>query len=99
MPTTLITPFALQEVWDKDVAAASPQSSADWILPGFIARGNMTLLTSLWKSGKTTLLTHLLARRGTGKPLLDRPVAPGKSVVITEEPRAFWAERCRQFDF
>src|SRR5580765_1138850 len=44
MPTTLITPFALQEVWDKDVAASIPQSSADWILPGLIARGNMTLM-------------------------------------------------------
>src|SRR5262249_34207327 len=59
----------------------------------------MTLLTSMWKAGKTTLLAHLLARRANGQQLLDRPVAPGKTIVISEEPRTLWAERCRQFHF
>jgi hypothetical protein len=87
-----------QEIWDQDVAATA-QSNADWLLPGFVARGNMTLLTSVWKSGKTTLLAHLLARRATGQQFLGRPVASGKSVVISEEPRALWAERCQRFNF
>src|SRR2546423_7643687 len=84
--------------WDNDVASF-PDSAADWILDGFLARGNMTLLTSMWKAGKTTLLTHLLARRVTGQPLLGRPVAPGKTVVISEEPRSLSADRCRRCDF
>ena len=85
-------------VWDKEIAAL-PGSAADWLWPGFIARGNLTLLTSMWKSGKTTLLAHLLAHRVTGQPLLDRPIAAGKTVVISEEPRSLWSERCRHFEF
>lgn len=85
-------------VWDTQVASL-PETAADWLLPGFLARGNLTLLTSMWKAGKTTLLAHLLARRVTGKPLLDLPVAPGKTVVISEESRTLWADRCRQFNF
>ncbi|MBI3407910.1 MAG: AAA family ATPase [Planctomycetes bacterium] len=87
-----------QEVWDPEVESM-PESAADWLLPGFIARRNMTLLTSMWKAGKTTLLAHLLARRVGGQPLFGLPVAPGKTVVISEEPRSLWAERCRQFQF
>jgi hypothetical protein len=98
MATTNTPRFAPQEVWDNDISAVT-RSAADWVLPGFVARGNMTLLTSLWKAGKTTLLTHLLKCRVTGKGLFDRVVAPGKSVVISEEPREMWADRCRHFDF
>src|SRR5436190_14046612 len=98
MSTTHIIPQLPQEIWDTQVASM-PESAADWLLPGFVARGNMTLLTSMWKAGKTTLLAHLLARRATGQPLLGRAIAPGKSVVISEEPRALWAERCQRFAF
>lgn len=62
-----------QGVWDTQVASI-PESAADWLLPGFVSRGNMTLLTSMWKAGKTTLLTHLLARRSTGEPFLAHDV-------------------------
>lgn len=87
-----------QEVWDDQVAS-TPQVSGAWLWPGFLARGNLTLLTSMWKAGKTTLLAHLLARRLSGQPLLGMTVAPGRSVVISEEPRSLWAERCRRFAF
>jgi hypothetical protein len=87
-----------QGVWDQDFASPV-RSVADWLLPGFVARNNLTLLTSMWKAGKTTLLAHLLARRVSGAPLLGRPVAPGKTVVISEEPQEFWAERGGRFPF
>src|SRR5437899_475659 len=86
-----------QEIWDNQVASIN-EPSADWLLPGFISRGNVTLLTSMWKAGKTTLLAHLLARRAKGLPLLGFPVTPGKTVVVSEEPRSLWNDRCRQFD-
>jgi hypothetical protein len=98
MSIATAAPHFPQEVWDNQVATM-PESAADWIVPGFVARGNMTLLTSLWKAGKTTLLAHLLARRASGQPLFGLPVSPGKTVVITEEPRSLWADRCRQFNF
>jgi len=96
--STAISTKKPRAVWDAQVASL-PETAADWVLPGFLARGNMTLLTSMWKAGKTTLLAHLLAHRYSGKPLFDLPVSPGKTIVITEEPRSIWADRCRHFNF
>jgi hypothetical protein len=75
------------------------EPAADWLWHGFVARGNLTLLTSAWKSGKTTLLSLLLSRRKSGGVLAGLAVKPGKTVVITEEPRRLWAERARRYDF
>src|SRR5262245_4478049 len=52
-----------------------------WLWHGLLAPGKLTLLTSLWKSGKTTLLAHLLARRRCGGDFLGLPVTPGVSLV------------------
>jgi hypothetical protein len=68
----------------------------DWLWHGLIARGNLTLLTSQWKAGKTTLLTGLLQQFATGGTFLDRAVAPAKVLVISEESRNTWAERLRR---
>jgi hypothetical protein len=87
-----------QHFWDPELLSL-PDNPADWLWPGFVARGNVTLLTSWWKAGKTTLLTLLLARRKTGGELAGLPVVPGKSIVLSEEPRAFWTERARRHDF
>jgi hypothetical protein len=40
-----------------------------WLWLGFVARGGVTLLTSQWKAGKTTLLSLLLARLKPGGSL------------------------------
>jgi hypothetical protein len=86
-----------QEVWDHEVTARAPQP-VDWLWYGFVARGNLTLLTSQWKSGKTTLLSLLLSRRRQGGQLAGLAVKPGKSLVVSEEPLALWAERARRLD-
>src|SRR5262245_61260195 len=52
-----------------------------WLWEGFLALGYVTLLTSQWKSGKTTLMSILLARLRTGGELAGlrvRPAAPGQ---------------------
>lgn len=77
-----------------------------WLWHGLLAAGKLTLLTGLWKSGKTTLLAHLLARRrppdSSGQEpapptdFLGLAVAPGVSLVVSEEPRDLWHERCRR---
>ena len=74
-------------------------AAADWLWHGMIARGNLSLLTGLWKGGKTSLLSLLLARRRTGGTLAGLEVRPGKSVVISEEGQAKWRERALQYDF
>lgn len=90
---------ALQpEIWDHEIAAASP-AAIDWLWHGFVASSNVSLLTSQWKAGKTTLLALLLARRKAGGALAGLAVRPGKSVVVSEEAMTLWSERCRQHDF
>jgi AAA domain len=67
-----------------------------WIWHGFLGAGLVTLLTSLWKCGKTTLLSVLLARMGSGGTLAGRIVRPGRVAVISEEPRQLWPARIRR---
>ena len=87
-----------QETWTHDIEATIPLA-ADWLWHGFLAKNNITLLTSLWKAGKTTLLSLLLSRRALGGTLAGLPVTPGKTIVITEEPMTLWAERSRRLNF
>lgn len=73
--------------------AADRPSETQWLWHGLVAAGKVTLFTSLWKSGKTTLVAHLLARRRAGGEFLGQAVAPGGSLVVSEEPRDLWPER------
>ena len=70
-----------------------------WLWQGYLAPGEVTLLTSQWKSGKSTLVSVLLARLKTGGQLAGLPLAAGKAVVVTEETPARWVERGQLLDF
>src|SRR5262249_350612 len=48
------------------------------------------------KTGKTTLLSHLLARFAQGGQLAGRAVVPGRALVVSEEAASDWDARCRQ---
>ena len=65
----------------------------DWLWQGYLLPGAVTLLTSLWKSGKSTLLSVLLSRLKTGGVLAGLPIRPGRAVVVTEEPPELWWQR------
>jgi hypothetical protein len=75
-------------------AAAGPP--VDWLWQGYLAPGNVTMLTSQWKSGKTTLLSVLLARLGSGGQLAGLPVRAAKVAVVTEEAPSRWLERAEK---
>lgn len=77
----------------EDVPRTQP-----WIWRGLIAPGYVTLLTSLWKSGKTTLIAHLLSQRRQGGKLAGLDVRPGVTAVLTEEDSNLWAYRHRRLD-
>jgi hypothetical protein len=74
------------------------QARAAWLWQGYLAPGNVTLLTSQWKSGKTTLLAVLLARLKAGGLLGGLPLRPGKAAVVSEESAAHWACRGHKLD-
>src|SRR3954454_20231032 len=80
---------------DQLDAAGSNRPATDWLWHGYLARGNLTLLTSLWKSGKTTLLAGLLRQLGAGDRFLGLPCAAGRALVISEESPQLWAGRLR----
>jgi AAA domain len=66
---------------------------SDWIWHGFLSRGSITLMTALWKAGKTTLLAHLLKRMEDGGEFCGLPIVSGRVLYVTEESENKWAER------
>jgi hypothetical protein len=91
-------PSAAGEIWSDDITA-KPEEPIPWIWQGLIAPGNLTLMTSSWKSGKTTLLSILLGLRVAGGSLGGLAVRPGRTLIVSEEPAALWAERARKHNF
>ena len=73
----------------------SESIAIDWLWLGYLAAGSVTLLTSPWKAGKTTLLTGLLRRFATGGEFLDRPCSASRAVVVSEESHQQWASRLK----
>lgn len=72
-----------------ELGAAEPPP---WVWEGYIAGGHTTLFTALWKSGKTTVLAHVLRDLGVGGGLVGEYRAI-KVLVISEESAALWATR------
>src|SRR5216683_5358056 len=81
----------------RDLRAADPNVS--WLWDGYLARGAVTLLTSLWKAGKTTLIAILLDRLRDGGVLGGRTLLPGRAVVLSEESRDVWRLRADKLAF
>jgi len=88
---------AYRTLWLSDLAATPPPPA--WLWHGYLAPGNTTLLTSQWKSGKTTLVAVLLDKLKTGGQLAGLAVTPGKAVIISEESAALWQQRSHRFAF
>jgi hypothetical protein len=82
----------------EDLARRAPEPIR-WLWHGYLAAGAVTLLTSRWKAGKTTLLSVLLARMGSGGDLAGLPVAGGRGAVVSEEAPELWADRGRRLRF
>jgi hypothetical protein len=85
-------------MWLDDLKRGAGAPTA-WLWYGYLAPGNVTLLTSQWKSGKTTLLSVLLAKLKTGGELAGLPLAAGKAAVVSEESPAHWVGRSDKLDF
>jgi hypothetical protein len=75
-----------------EIGARTPPGT-DWLWHGYLAGGSVTLLTSRWKLGKTTLVSVLLARMAAGGTLGGRGVRAGRAAVVSEEGEGHWAAR------
>jgi hypothetical protein len=80
----------IEPIWSSDLGLGD-EPKVDWIWQGYIAPGNVTLFTGLWKSGKTTLLAMLLARRnpafkpaGEVSPMRSEPERAGEGSELSE---------------
>jgi hypothetical protein len=86
---------AIQPLRPGELAQAAPPHLS-WQWHGYLAPRKVTALISAPKSGKTTLVSHLLARLNQGGPLAGLAVAPGRALMVSEEAAADWDARCRQ---
>jgi len=77
--------------WASELSA--PDRADDWIWEGYLPRGAITLLSALWKVGKTTLLSHLLRACGHGGEFLGKPLKTSKVLYISEEGERHWVRR------
>jgi len=75
-------------------SALKISESAEWLWHGYLSPSNITLFSALWKSGKTTLLAHLLRSMETGGDFCGRKIAAGRALVVSEESETRWAKRC-----
>ena len=91
-----MTHFQTDTIPIDDAPRYVEELSKNWLWHGYLHPGDVTLLTSPWKTGKTTLLTGLLRRLQTGGTFLDQALRPGRALIVSEESRAQWAERVRQ---
>jgi len=92
------TPVVPDPLWVDDLrrAAAGP---LHWLWHGYLAGGAVTLLTSQWKAGKTTLVAVLLARMGAGGELAGSAIAAGRAAVVSEEGPGMWERRAQKLNF
>jgi RecA-family ATPase len=88
---------SFRNVWVDDLDAAPP--SCPWLWHGYLASGCITLLTSPWKAGKTTLVSALLTRLGSGGELAGLPVRAGRAAIVSEESIEQWRLRKQKFGF
>src|SRR4051794_38506230 len=81
-PEAPMSPFQFATL--DEIRGRNPPGTA-WLWHGYLAGGSITLLTSQWNTGKTTLLSVLLARMVTGGTLAGLPVRAGHVAVVSEE--------------
>src|SRR3990167_1992567 len=65
----------------------------DWIWENYIARGNITLLSALWKAGKSTLLRCMFQAMAQEEEFAGQPTKRCKVLVVSEEARGEWSDK------
>lgn len=85
-----------REQWPEPVPVTCLKSDThgtDWLWAGCLARRHLTLFSALSKSGKSTVLAHLLKAVQCGSPFFGRGTRKCRTLVVSEESREKWIER------
>ncbi len=69
----------------REFVAEQPED-VEWLWEGYVAPGNVTVISARPKGGKTTLVFHLLAALMGGRDFLGKATRQGKVLVMSEEP-------------
>jgi hypothetical protein len=86
-------------LWQPTPMTAIPEEvDVQWLWRGYLAKGQITLLSSHPKAGKTTLVSHFL-READGGGYLAGDIASCKVLVISEEHPTLWKWRQRELGF
>lgn len=83
--------FNLSPVKIEDIVET--HESMEWLWKGYIAKGRSTLLSALWKSGKSTLLSHVILAMQLGKELAAQPTTNCNILILSEEAIGDWGAR------
>lgn len=75
--------------------SAGGSSTTEWLWTGWAARGHFTLLNGFWKSGKSTLLSHVFRCTEDGGDIAGQ-IVPCRVLVLAEESRQIWNGRVEQ---
>jgi hypothetical protein len=90
-------PSAATAVWSflsaTDLAAVDENVHVDWVIRGLFARGHVTLMPGIWKSGKTTFITHAIKAVGESLPFCGLDVESGPVTIVSEESKSPWRLR------
>jgi hypothetical protein len=79
----------------SDIGLHKANSGTEWLWQGYLSRKSITLFTSTWKTGKTTLLAGLLHHLASDGTFLGRDCRKSKVLVVSEEAEEHWLERQR----
>lgn len=64
----------------------------DWLWEGYVAKKHSTLLSALWKAGKTTFLRCLFLAMAHEEEFAGQPTKKSKILVISEEAEGEWVD-------
>jgi hypothetical protein len=86
LPGTFPEPIPLSQLTSVDLEYA-------WRLKGLLGVGSISLLSALWKAGKTTFLAHILKALAGEMSFIGQAVTPCNVLMISEEPWHLWTAR------
>jgi hypothetical protein len=90
-------PIAFIDRSIEELATARPQTEG-WLWHGYLAPRQITLLTAMWKTGKTTFISGLLAKLKAGGEYCGQQVRAGRALIVSEEESVHWLNRSRKLD-